>query len=911
MATYKRIDGDYVITTINSSDSVQLVTNEVDVTGNLTVLGRITAGNVSIGNITANYITANYITGTLLTANQSYITTVGNLNNLTVLGNVTSSTVTSLTVTGTRLVGPLTTNAQPNITSVGTLTSLAVTGSANIGGNANITGNAYLAGSSTIIGNVGVSGFYFGDGRYLANVVANVGATSRVANGVSQIDIPIANANIFFSVAGTSNVVVVRTSGIDVLGSVQGNLIGNVYAQNSALLINSTNSTHYGNFVGPLTGSVIAANATVIDGTTGVISTLANISSGSRITAAGNITGSYFLGNGSQLTGIDATSIQFGTSNVKVVSSGGNVATSVNGNANILVVTGTGANITGTLGVTGNITSGNISGTTHTGANATLTGTVTAATVNAAAIGNAGAALTGTLQTASQTNITSVGTLGSLTVTNTITGGNLSTGGTLTVSGTGQSSIAGNLNMNTKNITSLATPVNSADAATKQYVDDLAQGLNIHDSCNAATSATLATISGGTVTYNNGTAGVGATLTTTGSYTTIDGVTLSNGMRILVKNEVATANNGIYVRTSATVLTRADDFDTPAEMEGGDFTFVTAGTLYDSTGWVMADAVTTVGTSPIVFTQFSGAGTYTAGTGLTLTGTTFSVNASQTQITSVGTLTGLTLSGTLTGTTINAAAIGNSGATLTGTLQTAAQTNITSVGTITGGTWNSAIGSSATFAAGLSGANLASITGANVTGTVASATSATSATTAGTVTTAAQANITSVGTLTGLTINNATTAITNGGANGAGNIGSSSSYFNTVFATSTAALYADLAELYTADAEYMPGTVVEFGGTQEITMCQVADSHRVAGVVSENPAYVMNSGLSSEHVVKLALVGRVRCLVRGPVEAGDLLVSDTNGWARVNNFPAAGRIIGKSLERSDQDGYVEIVVGKH
>ena len=854
MATYKRIDGDYVITTINSSDSVQLVTNEVDVTGNLTVLGRITAGNVSIGNITANYVTANYITGTLLTANQSYITTVGNLNNLNVLGNVTSSAVTSLTVTGSSLVGPLTTNAQPNITSVGTLTSLAVTGGANIGGNANITGNAYLAGSSTIIGNVGVSGFYFGDGRYLANVVANVGATSRVANGVSQIDIPIANANIFFSVAGTSNVVVVRTSGIDVLGLVDGDLIGNVYAQNSALLINSTNSTHYGNFVGPVTGSLIAANVTVIDGTTGVINTLANITSGSRITAAGNITGSYFLGNGSQLTGIDAAGIQFGTSNVKVVSSGGNVATSVNGNANIVVVTGTGANIAGTLGVTGNITGGNLSGT----------------------------GIVGTLTTAAQTNITSVGTLGALSVTGNANVGNI--GATRGVF-TGTGSFSGNVNMNNFNITSLATPSADTDAATKAYVDSVAQGLDTKASVVAATTANI-TLSG---------------------TQTVDGVVLIAGDRVLVKNQTTTANNGLYL-CAAGSWTRTTDMDTWAEVPGA-YVFVETGTTNADTGWVCtSNAGGTIGVTAITWTQFSGAGSFTAGTGLTLTGTTFSVNAAQTQITSVGTLTGLTLSSTLTGTTINAAAIGNSGATLTGTLQTAAQTNITSVGTITGGTWNSAIGSSATFAAGLSGANLASITGANVTGTVASATSAT---TAGTVTTAAQANITSVGTLTGLTINNATTAITNGGANGAGNIGSSSKYFNTVFATSTAALYADLAELYTADAEYMPGTVVEFGGTQEITMCQVADSHRVAGVVSENPAYVMNSGLSSEHVVKLALVGRVRCLVRGPVEAGDLLVSDTNGWAKVNNFPAAGRIIGKSLERSDQDGYVEIVVGKH
>ena len=713
---------------------------------------------------------------------------------------LTNKTLSGATLTGTTLAGNLIPAA--NVTY-------------NLGNVTNSWNDLYLAGNTIYLGPLQLQALdantlvvYKSDGVTQANIDAGAIDVSAISSGTSTIGISGSGGNAYITVGGTGNVLVVSTTGSNIAGT-----------------LNATGNANVGNL-----------------GTAGLI------------TASGNITGSYFLGNGSQLTGIDAAGIQFGTSNVKVVSSGGNVATSVNGNANIVVVTGTGANIAGTLGVTGNITGGNLSGT----------------------------GIVGTLTTAAQTNITSVGTLGALSVTGNANVGNI--GATRGVF-TGTGSFSGNVNMNNFNITSLATPSADTDAATKAYVDSVAQGLDTKASVVAATTANI-TLSG---------------------TQTVDGVVLIAGDRVLVKNQTTTANNGLYL-CAAGSWTRTTDMDTWAEVPGA-YVFVETGTTNADTGWVCtSNAGGTIGVTAITWTQFSGAGSFTAGTGLTLTGTTFSVNAAQTQITSVGTLTGLTLSSTLTGTTINAAAIGNSGATLTGTLQTAAQTNITSVGTITGGTWNSAIGSSATFAAGLSGANLASITGANVTGTVASATSAT---TAGTVTTAAQANITSVGTLTGLTINNATTAITNGGANGAGNIGSSSKYFNTVFATSTAALYADLAELYTADAEYMPGTVVEFGGTQEITMCQVADSHRVAGVVSENPAYVMNSGLSSEHVVKLALVGRVRCLVRGPVEAGDLLVSDTNGWAKVNNFPAAGRIIGKSLERSDQDGYVEIVVGKH
>jgi len=169
-------------------------------------------------------------------------------------------------------------------------------------------------------------------------------------------------------------------------------------------------------------------------------------------------------------------------------------------------------------------------------------------------------------------------------------------------------------------------PTQALQLATKQYVDAVAEGLHVHAACAAATTGTLASITGGTVTYNNGTAGVGATLTLSVALTVLDGYTLLNGDRVLVKNEAAQANNGIYTwATGGTVLTRATDFDTAAEMASGDFTFVTNGTLYANTGWVQTDPVTVVGTSPVTWVQFSGAGAYTAGTGLTLAGTQFSI----------------------------------------------------------------------------------------------------------------------------------------------------------------------------------------------------------------------------------------------------------------------------------------------
>jgi hypothetical protein len=182
------------------------------------------------------------------------------------------------------------------------------------------------------------------------------------------------------------------------------------------------------------------------------------------------------------------------------------------------------------------------------------------------------------------------------------------------------------LNMGGYKLTSLATPVASTDAANKQYVDDVAQGLNIHAASYAATTANL------NATYSNGSSGVGATLTNAGTQAafTTDGTTPSLNDRILVRLQTNTAQNGIYTLTTLGsgstnwVLTRATDFDTPTEIAGGDFTFVDTGATLANTGWVNVDEVTTVGTDPIVFQQFSGAGTYTANNGVVLNGTTFS-----------------------------------------------------------------------------------------------------------------------------------------------------------------------------------------------------------------------------------------------------------------------------------------------
>jgi hypothetical protein len=249
------------------------------------------------------------------------------------------------------------------------------------------------------------------------------------------------------------------------------------------------------------------------------------------------------------------------------------------------------------------------------------------------------------------------------------------------------------------------------------------------------------------------------------------------------------------------------------------------------------------------------------------------------------------------------------GTNLTGTLLTASQPSITAVGALSsgsittgfttipvaqGGTGITSFGTGiATFLGTPSSANLAAaVTDETGTGALVFGTSPT------------------------FTTQITTPAIVKSGTNGVGDIGAVGSTFATVYATtfsgvSTTAKYADLAENYSADAAYEPGTVLHFGGEFEVSQCDADMCSRVAGVVSTAPAHLMNTGLEGANVVAVALTGRVPCKVQGSIRKGDMMVSAGNGQARAEANPRVGSVIGKALEDFDGlEGIIEVVVGR-
>ncbi len=661
--------------TVSSSKTV-IVDSNKDIIGfrNISLSGNLTG---------ATTISASNLTGTLTTNAQPNITTLGTLTSLTLSGAISGITNISLngtisgatTISATNLTGTLTTASQPNITSLGSLTSLTVdtlncsSTSITITNNKNII----LSGTSTITGATTISATNLtgtlttasqpnitslGSLTSLTTDTLTLGATTIIATGTE--------INTLTGVtAGTvsANKTIIVDSNKDISGfrniSLTGTLTGTIFTASQP------NITSLGS-LSSLTVDTLNCSSTSI-----TITNNKNI----ILSGTSTITGATTI-SATNLTGTLTTNAQPNITSIGSLSS----LTTASLILGATTITTTGAEINTLSGLTaGTVTASklvvvdankDISGFRNISLTGTLTGATTISSTN----------LTGTLTTNAQPNITSIGSLSSLTMTGAISGiTNLNTTGINIFSNitdsssntTGSLIISGGIGiaksvyiggtLNLSKISGLSLPSNSTEAANKAYVDSFAQGLVIH----AAVAASTTDPGVLTTDFSDG--------------LTLDDYNLVVGDRILIKDQTNLVENGIYVVNLSGSPTRASDMPNGYDATGSSV-FTINGSVNGSVNWVVITTIGTpniVGTNNIIFTQFSAI--TNAGLGLQKNGTVFDVNVDNNSIEIYNNK--LRLSSTNIGTGLT----GGSGNILQ---VIPSQTQITSIGTLTTGTWN-------------------------------------------------------------------------------------------------------------------------------------------------------------------------------------------------------------------------------
>ena len=849
-------------TTVDTSDPSftyqDLILNNVSATGN--VSGTYFLGN---GSLLSGIITS---VSTVTNGTSSVSIPALNGNIIANVGGTTIATISSsvgLAVTGA-------VNASTTISATGNITGGNITTAGILSATGNITSAANVSGGNLLTG-----GLFSAFGGITGGSVSTAGAVSAAGNVTGG------NVNTAGLVSAGANVIGgnIRTAG-------QVSAAGVVYGDS----FSATN--------GVSAGTTVAATTDVTAG--GAVSATGAVNAGTTISAVGNITGSYFLGNGRLLSGIDATSIQNGTSNAKVVSSGGNVTISIGGTANVAVYATTGEYITGLISATGNVIGGNINtgglisatgniigGNINTsGASGNITGAnvIAATTLSATANVVGGNISTGGLVTATGNvnggNIISAAAIsagGLVNATGTITGGNLATNGTITTGTT--ISATGNItggNINTAGLIS----------STGNSVHGIANVLAGNAIITSLVSGTTLSASGNVIGGNLNAAGLSLSGNVVSSLNMVTAITTTanvTGGNLLTGGQIISTKTGSSTDASGQIYlngTGNNRIDWAAVGTGAPaYTTRSTGTkltLYPSVGVSNADYAIGVDISTLWNSVPGNDGSqYFKWYG----GTTLVGSLSSTGI--------LSVVGTVTGGNVTTAGL------------------ISATGNITGGNVLGGANVNATLHSGTTVSVTGNITGGNVLGGAnVNATTHTGTTVSVTGAITGASLTVSTGNISGGNINNNNTT-------GVGNIGSSTVAFNTVFAKATSAQYADLAENYSADAAYLPGTVLSFGGTHEVTLSTLTADSRVAGVVSTHPAHLMNSTLEAEHVTALALTGRVPALVVGTVRKGDMMVSAGNGHAQACATPAMGTVIGKAVEDfNGESGTIEIVVGR-
>ena len=575
-------------------------------------------------------------------------------------GNFSAGTITaSLTGTASSATA-LATGRTISLTGDVSYTSGSFDGTGNVTGTATLATTAVTAGSygsSTAIPTFTVDS----KGRLTAAGTAAISTTlSLNAGGATSATVALGTDNLTFTGGTGITTSVAKVSTTSTL----------------TIAIDSTVAT--------LTGTQTLTNKTI----SGASNTLTNI-------------GNSSLTNSSVTVG--TTAISLGASSTTLAG-----LTSVTSTAFVGALTGNASTAT-TLQTARAINGVNFDGSaaiTVTAAAGTLTGTTLNSTVVSSSLTSVGTIATGvwngtTIAVANGGTGTTNGSItgtGALTFTAAAGNNNVN----LVPTGTGIVDVGG------KRVGNAADPTQATDLATKAYVDGLSNGLDVKASVVAASTAAL------TVTYSNGTGGVGATLTNAGTQAAfvLDSIALAQGDRVLIKDQAAPLQNGVYTVTTVGtistnwVLTRATDFDNSpgTEVSPGTFFFVEQGTTQADNGYVIStNTAITIGTTAITFSQFSGAGQITAGAGLTKSGNTIDVVGTanrisvatdsididaayigQTSITTLGTIGTGTWQGTIVGPTYGGTGVNNGSKTITlgGNLTTsgAFATTLTSTG---------------------------------------------------------------------------------------------------------------------------------------------------------------------------------------------------------------------------------------
>ena len=503
---------------------------------------------------------------------------------------------------------------------------------------------------------------------------------------------------------------------------------------------------------------------------------------------------------------------------------------------------------TGTF--TGNVTTGNIQGATGT-----FTGNVSAGNITSSGTSSFSTATFSTLANITGSTAATSTTTGALKVAGGVgVVGNAYIGGLINVTG----------NANVGGLLAVTGNVSAGNLSGTNIVGTLTTGSQTN--ITATGILTSLEVTGNISAGNLAGTKIAGTLSTAAQTNITSVGTLTS---LAVTGNITTGNANASGNISASFFK-------------GDGSFLTNVTAVGAAATSIAN-----GTSSIAFTGSGGNAT------ITISGTSVGVWA-----TTGVYVTGLAnATGNINGANLTTPGVVTATGNLNGNNATITNAVVAATGTFTGNVTTGNV--SGTTVSGATGTFTGNVTTGNIQGTTHSGTT-------GTFTGNVTAGNLSVGTGT-VTVG----SIVNANANGVGNIGSSTLYFNTVFAQATSAQYADLAEMYQGDHYYSPGTVLCFGGSNEVTIAGKDHDVMVAGIVSTRPAYTMNSTLTGPTAVAIALAGRVPCNVQGPILRGQMLVTSGNGRARAELNPAIGTVIGKALQDFDGSvGVIEIVVGR-